>query len=116
LLDHVLMELAAKIPSSLKLRGRDGKYIFKKAVESVLPKGVTTRKKQGFAVPLGEWFRGELRETAHDAIFSGKNDDGILDPKSLKKIWDQHQHGDYDRSPQLWAVLMFRKWRQAFAA
>ena len=50
LLDHVLMELAAKIPSSLKLRGRDGKYIFKKAVESVLPKGVTTRKKQGFAV------------------------------------------------------------------
>jgi len=116
LLDHVLMELAAKIPSSLKLRGRDGKYIFKKAVESVLPKGVTTRKKQGFAVPLGTWFRGELRETAHDAIFSNKNDDGILDANSLRKIWDQHQRGDYDRSPQLWAVLMFRKWRQAFAA
>ncbi len=116
LLDHVLMELAAKIPSSLKLRGRDGKYIFKKAVESVLPKGVTTRKKQGFAVPLGEWFRGELRETAHDAIFSTPSDDGILDTNSLRKIWDEHQRGLYDRSPQLWAVLMFRKWRQAFAA
>jgi asparagine synthase (glutamine-hydrolysing) len=116
LLDHELMELAAKIPSSLKLRGRDGKFIFKKAVEPVLPKGVTTRTKQGFAVPLGRWFRGELRDTAHEAIFSSANDDGILDTNSLRKIWDEHQRGDYDRSPQLWAVLMFRKWRQAFAA
>ena len=85
LLDHKLMELVAKIPSSLKLRGRNGKYIFKKAVESVLPKGVTTRKKQGFAVPLGEWFRGELRETAHEAIFSSKTDDGILDAQFVEK-------------------------------
>ncbi len=116
LLDHELMETAAKIPSALKLRGRDGKFIFKKAVEPVLPKGVTTRTKQGFAVPLGRWFRSELRDTAYDTIFGSSNGDGILDTDSLRKIWDEHQRGTYDRSPQLWAVLMFRKWRQAFGA
>jgi len=114
LLDHVLMEFAAKIPSSLKLRGKNGKYILKKALESVLPPQTMKRKKQGFGVPLGQWFRNELKDVAHDAIFS--HDDGILNPATLHAIWDEHQQGVYDRSPQLWAVLMFRKWRQAFAA
>ncbi|MFZ0737422.1 MAG: asparagine synthase (glutamine-hydrolyzing), partial [Candidatus Acidiferrales bacterium] len=112
LLDHHLMELAAKMPSSLKLRGRHGKYIFKKAMATVLPPQTMTRKKQGFGVPLGRWFREDLREVTHDAIFSG--DEGILDPATLRKIWNEHQQGLYDRSPQLWAILMFRKWRQAF--
>jgi asparagine synthase (glutamine-hydrolysing) len=114
LLDHELMEFAAKVPSSLKLRGRNGKYIFKKAMEPVLPPQATKRTKQGFAVPLGHWFRHELREFAHAAIFAG--DDDVLNQASLHRIWNEHQQGLYDRSPQLWAILMFRKWRQAFAA
>ena len=65
---------------------------------------------------LGRWFRSELRDTAYDTIFGSSNGDGILDTDSLRKIWDEHQRGTYDRSPQLWAVLMFRKWRQAFGA
>ena len=114
LLDHELMECAAKIPSALKLRGNNGKFIFKKALETVLPTQTMNRKKQGFGVPLGQWFRGELRDVAQETIFS--NDDGILNAAALHAIWDEHQQGVYDRSPQLWAVLMFRKWRQAFAA
>jgi asparagine synthase (glutamine-hydrolysing) len=114
LLDHKLMERAATIPSSLKLRGRVGKYIFKKAVASQLPAEVLDRRKQGFAVPLNRWFRGELRELTHETLFG--MDDGILDRKFLKKIWDQHQNGVYDRSSHLWAVLMYRKWRQMFQA
>jgi asparagine synthase (glutamine-hydrolysing) len=112
LLDHQLMELVAKIPSSLKLRGRTGKYIFKKAMAGVLPPEVLDRRKQGFAVPLASWFRSELRDVAHAAIFSC--DDGILDKSYLKQVWDEHQRGTYDRSPHLWAVLMYRKWREAF--
>jgi asparagine synthase (glutamine-hydrolysing) len=114
LLDHHLMEQAARMPSSLKLRGRCGKYIFKKAMASELPDGILHRRKQGFAIPLDRWFRQELRELAHEALF-GSND-GILEPKYLKTIWDQHQRGTYDRSQHLWAVLMFRKWKEAFAA
>jgi asparagine synthase (glutamine-hydrolysing) len=112
LLDHQLMELIAKIPSSMKLRGTTGKYIFKKAMADVLPKDILHRRKQGFAVPLARWFRGDLRDLAHDAIFS--RDDGILDKTYLNKVWDEHQRGTYDRSSHLWAVLMYREWREKF--
>ena len=114
LLDHKLMERAATIPSSLKLRGRAGKYIFKKAIASLVPPEVLERRKQGFAVPLNRWFRGELREMTHQSVFG--TDDGVLDRKFLEKIWEQHQRGTYDRSSHLWAVLMYRKWREMFQA
>lgn len=110
LLDHELMELVATIPSALKLHGRTGKYIFKKALEPVLPHNILYRSKQGFAVPLHRWFRGELREFAHETLFS--RPDGFLDQKYLKTIWDQHQRGVFDRSAYLWSVLMFRKWQR----
>jgi|HubBroStandDraft_6_1064221.scaffolds.fasta_scaffold04622_3 asparagine synthase (glutamine-hydrolysing) len=114
LLDHELMETVATIPSSLKLVGREGKYIFKKAMAPILKSEILDRKKQGFAVPLDRWFREDLRELTHDALFS--SDDGILDRTFLKKIWDQHQKGTYNRSAHLWSVLMFRKWRETFSS
>jgi asparagine synthase (glutamine-hydrolysing) len=112
ILDHRFMELVARVPSSLKLRGRETKYIFKKALSPTLPEEVLYRRKQGFAIPLDRWFRGQLRETAYDAIFDSS--DEILDRTFLHKIWDQHQKKIYDRSAHLWAVLMYRKWQKAF--
>jgi len=114
LLDHKLMERAASIPPSLKLRSTNGKYILKKALEPLLPGNILYRRKQGFAVPLKLWFRQELRERAYDEIFS--RDDGILDGTFLRKIWDQHQSNQFDRSAYLWSLLMFRKWQHAFRA
>jgi asparagine synthase (glutamine-hydrolysing) len=114
MLDHHFLELTTKIPSSLKLRGTSGKYIFKKAMAEVLPHDILHRRKQGFAVPLARWFRHELRDLAHDAIFS--RDDGVLDAQYLRKIWDEHQGGTYDRSSHLWAVLMYREWYEKFQA
>jgi asparagine synthase (glutamine-hydrolysing) len=114
LLDHHLMELAARIPSSLKLSGGTGKYIFKKALSPVLPQVILERKKQGFAIPLARWFRGELKGMAEEALLGAP--DGILDQDFLKKIWVQHQRMQYDRSAHLWAVLMFRKWKETFEA
>jgi asparagine synthase (glutamine-hydrolysing) len=112
LLDHHLMETAARIPSTMKLRGRQGKLIFKKAMAKMLPTDILDRRKQGFAIPLNRWFRKELKDMTYEAIFSSP--DGILDPVFLKRIWDQHQKGYYDRSAHLWAVLMFRKWKEKF--
>jgi asparagine synthase (glutamine-hydrolysing) len=112
LLDHQLMEKVARIPSSLKLNGRSGKYIFKKALASTLPDDILHRRKQGFAIPLGQWFRQELREMTEKTLFD--TNDGILNPATLREIWNQHQRGHYERSAQLWSVLMFRKWKEAF--
>jgi asparagine synthase (glutamine-hydrolysing) len=114
LLDHHVMELAARMPSSMKLRGREGKYIFKRTMAPILPHGILNRRKQGFAIPLARWFRQELKGMAEASLFG--TPDGILDPGFLKKIWNQHQRGQYDRSPHLWSVLMFRKWKEMFHA
>jgi len=114
MLDHKFMECVASMPSSLKLRNGTGKYILKKAFEPILPAEILYRAKQGFAIPLGQWFKRELKGMAEEIIL--ETDDGILDKRFLKKIWDQHQKGYYDRSALLWATLMFRKWRQTFRA
>jgi asparagine synthase (glutamine-hydrolysing) len=115
ILDHQFMELVASIPSDLKLHARTGKYIFKKAMEPLLPHDILYRSKQGFAIPLNRWFRKELKDLGYDLVGSG-NKDGILDGNYLSKIWKQHQAGTFDRSAYLWTVLMFRKWQQVFRA
>lgn len=112
LLDHKLMEMVARIPSSLKLAGGEGKYILKKAMAPVLTPEILDRPKQGFAVPLERWLRHDLRDLAHASLFS--TNDGILNPSFLTEIWEEHQKGQRDRSAHLWAVLMFRKWQAAF--
>jgi len=114
MLDHKFMECAASIPSNLKLRNGMGKYILKKALEPKLPADIIYRSKQGFAIPLDQWFKRELKDMAHQIIL--ETTDGILDPSFLREIWDQHQKGHYDRSALLWATLMFRKWQQTFRA
>jgi asparagine synthase (glutamine-hydrolysing) len=113
ILDHKLMELVARMPSSLKLRGIQGKYIFKKALQRYLPTSILYREKMGFAVPLAQWFRGELKELAYETIFS-INQDNLLDWPKVEKIWGEHQRGFRNRSTELWNILMFRVWQRKF--
>ena len=115
LLDHKLMELAARIPSNLKLRGREGKYIFKQTMKRLLPPEILMRRKQGFVVPLAEWLRGELRELAGSALFDSSASDGWLEPRAVAELWRQHQAGWRDFSRPLWTILMFRIWQKTFA-
>jgi len=112
LLDHKVMELLARIPSSLKLRAGVGKYLFKKAMEPYLPHNIIYRTKMGFSVPLADWFRGGIRDYARSFIV--ERSDPFLSTSFVKKIWDQHQAGTRDRSSQLWNVLMFRLWLDRF--
>jgi asparagine synthase (glutamine-hydrolysing) len=113
LLDHKLMELIAQIPSNLKLRNGRGKYIFKKALEGIVPSDTLYRPKKGFAVPVAEWFRGELNEFAHDALFG--RDHELLNRAFLSRCWTEHLRGRRDWSALLWSVLMFRTWETACA-
>ena len=110
LLDHKLMELVARIPSDLKLRGTQGKYVFKKALERVVPREILTRSKKGFAVPVAEWFRGELKEMAHEVLLERRDD--VLNRSFVESCWNQHQRGQRDWSALLWCVLMFRTWQE----
>jgi asparagine synthase (glutamine-hydrolysing) len=114
LLDHNLMELIAQMPSGLKLRNGQGKYIFKKALRGILQPSILNRSKKGFAVPVAEWFRGELKEFAYDALF--RRPDALLNRAFLTQCWKQHQRGQRDWSALLWCVLMFRTWQEVYQA
>lgn len=110
LLDHKLMELAAQIPSGLKLHRNRGKYILKRALRHVLPAEILNRSKKGFTMPVAEWFRGDLKTFAHDTLT--RPGDDLLNPTFLARCWTEHQRGQRDWSALLWCVLMFRTWQE----
>ncbi len=114
ILDHKFMELAATIPSSLKLRGRIGKFVFKKALEGRLPREVLYREKMGFGVPMASWLRKDLKEMAEGVLLAG-GDDGLLNRSTVEQVWKEHQSGFRDRSTELWTLFMFRMWQRKFA-
>ncbi len=108
LMDHPLVEWLATLPSSFKLRGQEGKYLFKKALEPMLPDDVLYRPKMGFAVPLARWFRGPLRQRVRDAVLGERlADTGWFDAGALRQLVDAHQNGQRDHSAPLWTLMMF---------
>ena len=108
LMDHPLVEWLATLPSSLKVKGQEGKYLFKKALEPALPDEVLYRPKKGFAVPLARWFRGPLRERVREAMLGDTlAATGIFNRDYLRHLVDAHQSGARDYSAPLWTILMF---------
>jgi asparagine synthase (glutamine-hydrolysing) len=108
LLDYELVQWFAQLDPALKLRGNEGKYIFKRAMQSHLPHDILYRSKMGFAVPLASWFRGPLRERLQSAIYDGSlARSGLFDPSTLKSLVETHISGRSDHSAVLWALLMF---------
>ena len=108
LMDHPLVEWLATLPSSLKVRGGEGKWLFKKAMEQQLPHDILYRRKMGFAVPLARWFRGPLRERVRNSILHGDlADTGYFDMKVLAELVRDHESGARDYSAPLWTLMMF---------
>jgi asparagine synthase (glutamine-hydrolysing) len=108
ILDYELVEWAAGLPPGTKLRDREGKYLFKHAMEPYLSRDLLYRPKMGFAVPLASWFRGPLRDRVRDAVTGPVLlDTGIFDERFLLQMVDEHQSGLRDFSAPLWSVLMF---------
>ncbi|MFV0476226.1 MAG: XrtA/PEP-CTERM system amidotransferase [Parahaliea sp.] len=109
LLDHKLAEWVSGLPSGLKLKGQEGKYILKTSLEQHLPRDILYRPKMGFGVPLGNWFRGPLRQRLRESLLEGGlADTGLFDPKVLRKMIDDHQSGRREYSAPLWSLLMFQ--------
>ncbi len=112
ILDHKLVEWISGLPPEVKLRGKQGKYLFKKALEPHLPDDILYRPKKGFAVPLASWFRGPLRQRVRDAVLGPvMMDSGLFNRQFLSEILDQHHSGKKDHSAKIWALLMY----EAFA-
>ncbi len=116
-LDHKVMEFAFALPENMKLRGYGGtKWILKEAFKDMLPPKIYRRGKMGFGIPLGAWFRGELKGFWADACLSGKAlGRGYFNPEAVRGLWDEHQRGARDHGYRLWALLMLELWHRQFA-
>ena len=114
LLDHKVMEFAAALPASMKVRGRTGKWILKQAGRGWLPDAVLDRPKMGFGVPVAAWLRFELRDLAYDALTDHTaRHRPYFDPGAVERLLDEHEAGA-DHSAKLWALLCFELWHRRF--
>ena len=111
ILDHKFAELSFRIPSSMKMNGKEQKYIFKKALSPHLPGSVLNHAKQGFSVPLSVWFKDDLKKYIQDTLFSQNPlSSAYLDKKYMQKIVMDNQKGMRDFSAKIWSLLFFEEW------
>lgn len=111
LLDHVLGEYAASLPTAWKMPGGQGKRILIDALANRLPPALLTREKKGFGVPLNHWFRTSLRDFVRDHLTSQRfRQRGFTDPAFLDALLAEHQSGRRDNSFWLWSLLMLELW------
>ena len=115
LLDYPLMEFAATIKPDLKLKGLNGKYILKQSMKELLPREIIRRKKAGFAVPIRDWFRSELKDLVNQVLLDRETlKRNYFDEYYIKKIVDSHQRGTNDFSYHIWALLNLELWHRMF--
>jgi asparagine synthase (glutamine-hydrolysing) len=108
LLDHRFVEWVLGLPRQEHLQGFEGKRLFKRALEPLVPAELLYRRKQGFSMPLASWLRQDLRERAEALPSSAALlDTGIFDARTLRGMLDEHGSGRRDRSQVIWAMLMF---------
>ena len=110
LLDHRLVEFAATLPVSMRLRGGQGKWLMKRSLERYLPRDILYRPKMGFVTPVAAWFRGPLAEDA--AALAGSRtlgDTGWFDPAELARLAADHRAGRADHGRTLWQFLMLER-------
>jgi asparagine synthase (glutamine-hydrolysing) len=110
-LSHDFVDWALTVPTDLKLHGKVGKHVLRKAVEPWLPKGALKRPKLGFQMPLADWFTGGFNDFARDAWrSSGLADAGFLDPVGVEILFDEHRTGAANHGRLLYALAMFSCW------
>jgi asparagine synthase (glutamine-hydrolysing) len=115
LLDNEVIELASTLPASLKIKDGRRKHVLKEVAATLLPPEILNRRKQGFGVPLGTWFRGNLRELFADTLLSPASlQRGYFQPLFVRQLVDEHVAGKRDHTLRLWQLVVFERWHQEY--
>lgn len=110
-LDHRLVELAWRLPLNMKIRGNTGKWALRQVLYKYVPKELIERPKAGFAIPIGQWLCGPLRDWAENLLGESRlHQEGFFHPEPIRKAWVEHLTGRRDHTPKIWAILMFQAW------
>ena len=114
-LDHHVVEFAATLPVSLKLRRRAPKYLLRRIMQRRLPGAILARRKMGFGVPIDHWLRGELRELAQDLLLDKTaTDRGYFEPATVRRYLDEHARGRAQHHTRIWGLLVLELWHRTF--
>jgi asparagine synthase (glutamine-hydrolysing) len=114
LLDPRVAEFAWRLPLSMRVRGQEGKWIFRQVLYRYVPRELVERPKTGFGIPLDSWLRGPLRGWAEELLDEARlRREGLFDPRPIRRLWQQHLSGRRNWEYQLWDVLMFQAWLEA---
>src|SRR4030095_7226836 len=115
-LDHEVVEFAARIPSSFKLRGFRRKYILKKAFGHLIPQKILTRGKEGFSIPMNNWLREELKPMMMDFLSETRlRRQGWFNPEYVSRLVQEHLREQANHSHRLWPLIVFQMWCERYA-
>lgn len=113
-LDHKLVEFTSRLPERMKLRGRATKFILREAMKNILPAEILSRRKMGFPVPVGKWFRGEFRNVIDEYVLSERAlSRGIFEPDAVRETVARHAAGE-NHDERLWSLVNFEMWQRKF--
>ena len=113
-LDHRVVELAWRLPLNMKIRNGQGKWALRQVLYKYVPKNLIERPKAGFAIPVGQWLRGPLKDWAEALLDEKRLEiEGYFYPRPIREKWAQHLSARYDHTASLWSVLMFQSWLES---
>ena len=114
-LDHRVVELVARIPSALKIKGWQTKHILRLAMRELLPAEVLDKPKQGFSIPVKNWLRGELRELMRATLEAGRlRRHGYVEPAVVQRWMTEHLEGRANHAHRLWSLMMLELWHEQY--
>jgi asparagine synthase (glutamine-hydrolysing) len=115
LLDNDVVDYAARLPVSVKIRNGRRKHILKEAAAGLVPPSILERRKQGFGVPVATWFRGGLRDLSAEVLLSPRaRQRGYFEPRFLERLVREHAAGRRDHAARLWALVIFELWHRQY--
>jgi len=115
LLDHKFMEFAATLPADFKIKNGERKYIFKKALEKILPKEIIYRRKRGFTPPVDQWFRGQMKNYAYEVLLDSKTlSRNYFKKEGITRLLDDHCRRKINYGEAIWALVFLELWHRTF--
>lgn len=115
MLDHKVMELAARMPLDVKQSASVGKRVLTETFRDLIPTDIQTRKKMGFGVPIDHWFRNELKELLQDVLLSDRClGRGLFNPDAVRTLIDEHTTSKFDHAYRLWHLLVLEVWQRMY--